>query len=170
MFVNDTSRLPDSGRVCVMGFQPKPGTDRKFYSLQINAARAEVEPMTEPRNPHHVLGVGAEIVADSGPVFAAYFAGSRERYDTHPNYREDLFVLVDGAVYSVHREGVDTRIRRGFNSRKFTLLRGGRPQRSVVYPWPWYREPFGSGAPGARSTDFLREVAAMVRDYGGARG
>jgi hypothetical protein len=170
MFVNDTSRLPDSGRVCVMGFQPSLGTDRKFYSLVINAARAEVEPMAEPRNPHQVLGVGAEIAAASGPVFAAYFAGSRERYDTHPNYGEGLFVLVDGAVYSVRRESVDTRIRRGFNSRKFTLLRGGRPQRSVVYPWPWYREPFGSGAPGSRSTDFLREVAAMVRDFGGARG
>jgi hypothetical protein len=169
MFVNDTSRLPDSGRVCVMGFQPKPGPDRKFYSLLINAARAEVEPMSEPRNHHHVLGVGAEISSGNGPVFAAYFAGSRERYDTHPNYRHGLFVLVDGAVYSVHREGVDISIRRGFNTRTFTLLRGGRPQRSVVYPWPWYREPFGSGPPGGRSADFFREVASMVRDFGGSR-
>lgn len=169
MFVNDTTRLPDSGRVCVMGFQPKPGTDRKFYSLLINAARAEVEPMSEPRNQAHVLGVGAEIPTDGGPVFAAYFAGSRERYDAHPNYKGGLFVLVDGAVYSVRDEGVDTSIRRGFNTRTFTLLRGGRPQREVVYPWPWYREPFGSGAPSTRSADFLREVATMVRDFGGAR-
>jgi len=170
MFVNDTSRLPDSGRVCVMGFQPRPDAERKFYSVLINAARAEVEPMSEPRNPAYVLGVGAEIVASTGPVFAAYFAGSRERFDTHPNYRQGLFVLVDGAVYSVQGENVDTNIRRGFTTRRFTLLRGGRPQRSVVYPWPWYREPFMSGAPGAsRSADFMRELSAMVREFGAAR-
>src|SRR5688572_22788109 len=56
MFINDTGRLPESGRVCVMGFQPsgQPG-ERKYYSLVINAARAGVEPMPEPRNAHHVL-------------------------------------------------------------------------------------------------------------------
>jgi hypothetical protein len=167
MFVNDTSRLPDSGRVCVMGFQSRPDVERKFYSLLINAARAEVEPMAEPRNPAYVLGVGAEIAAISGPVFAAYFAGSRERFDTHPNYRQGLFVLVDGAVYSVQGEDVGTRVSRGLSNRQFTLLRSGRPQRSVVYPWPWYREPFTSGAPGAsRSGDFMRELSAMVREFG----
>jgi hypothetical protein len=167
MFVNDTNRLPDSGRVCVMGFQEEQGAERKFYSLIINAARAEVEPMTEPRNPAHVLGVGAEIPAVGGPVFAAYFASSRERFDAHPNYRQGLFVLVDGAVYSVQGEHVDTTIRRGFTTRQFTLLRGGRPQRSVEYPWPWYREPFASGAPGtSRSADFMREMSAMVREFG----
>ena len=170
MFVNDTSRLPDSGRDCVMGFQPGPDAGRSFYSVVINAARAEVEPMSEPRNPAHVLGVGAQIAAATGPVFAAYFAGSRERYDAHPNYRESLFVLVDGAVYSVKGENVETRIRRGFTARHFTLLRGGRPQRSVQYPWPWYREPFTTGAPGAsRSADFMRELSAMVREFGARR-
>jgi hypothetical protein len=113
-----------------------------------------------------VLGVGAEITSITGPVFAAYFAGSRERFDAHPNYRESLFVLVDGAVYSVQGENVDTSIRRGLRTRRFTLLRGGRPQRSVQYPWPWYREPFASGAPGAsRSADFMRELSAMVREF-----
>lgn len=167
MFINDTGRLPESGRVCIMGFQPEadPGP-RRYYSLVINAARAEVEPMTEPRNPHHVLGVGAHIESVNGPVFAAYFAGNRERYDMHPDYRQSLFVLVDGAVYGVQTEKVDTDLRRGFSRRKFTLLRGGRPQRSVEYPWPWYREPFVSGTPGAsRSGDFLRELAVMVREY-----
>jgi hypothetical protein len=167
MFVNDTSRLPDSGRVCVMGFQAAQSAERKFYSLIINAARAEVEPMAEPRNPAYVLGVGAEISAVAGPVFAAYFAASRERFDVHPNYRQALFVLVDGAVYSVRGEKVGTTIRRGFSRRRFTLLRGGRPQRSVEYAWPWYREPFMTGAPGAsRSADFMREMSAMVREFG----
>lgn len=151
-----------------MGFQPEPATERKYYSLLINAARAEVQPMPEPRNPAHVLGVGCEIQSVSGPVFAAYFAGLRERYDAHPNYAQGLYVLVDGAVYSVRGEGIDTTIRRGFSTRQFTLLRGDRPQRSVEYPWPWYREPFTSGAPGAsRSADFLREMSAMVREFGG---
>jgi hypothetical protein len=167
MFVNDTSRLPDSGRVCVMGFQAQPSADRKFYSLIIDSARAEVEPMAEPRNPAYVLGVGSEVSSTSGPVFAAYFAATRERFDAHPNYRQQLFVLVDGAVYSVRGEGVDTSIRRGFSTRRFTLSRGGRPQRSVEYAWPWYREPFLSGAPGtARSADFMREMSAMVREFG----
>ena len=67
MFVNDTGRLPDSGRVCVMGFQPEASGTRTYYSLLINAARAEVEPMAEPRNPAHVLGVGAEIASVNGP-------------------------------------------------------------------------------------------------------
>ena len=80
MFVNDTGRLPDSGRVCVMGFQPDSSGTRTYFSLFINAARAEVEPMAEPRNPAHVLGVGAEIASVNGPVFAAYFAASRERF------------------------------------------------------------------------------------------
>jgi hypothetical protein len=167
MFINDTGRLPDSGRVCVMGFQPEPATERKYYSLSINAARAEIEPMPEPRNPAHVLGVGSEIQSVNGPVFAAYFAGSRERYDAHPNYAQGLFVLVDGAVYAVSAEGIDTSIRRRFGTREFTLLRGNRPQRSVVYPWPWWREPFTSGAPGSsRSADFLRELSAMIREFG----
>jgi hypothetical protein len=168
MFINDTGRLPDSGRVCVMGFQPEPATERKYYSLSIVAARAEVEPMAEPRNPAYVLGVGCEIQAVNGPVFAAFFAGSRERYDAHPNYAQSLFVLVDGAVYSVRGEGVGTTIRRKFSTREFTLLRGDRPQRSVEYPWPWYREPFTTGAPGtSRSTDFLREMSGMIREFGG---
>ncbi len=80
--------------------------------------------------------------------------------------RSGLFVLVDGAVYAVKAEQIDTSIRRGFSTREFTLLRGDRPQRSVDYPWPWYREPFVSGASGVRSGDFLREMSAMVRDYG----
>jgi hypothetical protein len=150
-----------------MGFQPsgQPG-ERKYYSLVINAARAGVEPMPEPRNAHHVLGVGAEIDSVNGPVFAAYFAGNRERYDVYPDYRQSLYVLVDGAVYGVQSEKIITQIQRGLRRRKFTLLRGGRPQRSVEYSWPWYREPFTTGAPGAsRSDDFLRELSAMVREY-----
>ena len=35
-----------------------------------------------------------------------------------------------------------------------------------VYRWPWYREPFMSGGGGVRSGDFLREMSAMVREYG----
>ena len=122
--------------------------------------------MAEPRNPAHVLGVGAEIASENGPVFAAYFAASRERFDAQPNYKTGLFVLVDGAVYAVKAEQIGTSIRRGFTTRKFTLLRGDRPQRSVVYPWPWYREPFMSGGAGVHSADFLREMSSMVRDYG----
>ena len=165
MFINDTGRLPDFGRVCVMGFQTKQGGSKTYYSLLIDAARAEVEPMAEPRNPAHVLGVGAQIESVNGPVFAAYFAASRERFDAQPNYKDGLFVLVDGAVYSVKAENIDTTIRRGFTTREFTLLRGDRPQRGVRYRWPWYREPFVSGNGGVRSGDFLREMVAMVREY-----
>ena len=167
MFVNDTGHLPESGRVCVAGFQPDQSPPRAWYSVLINAARATVEPMAEPRNPAYVLGVGSEIQSLKGPVFAAYFAASRERFDTQPNYKGALYVLVDGAVYSVRQEKVTTSIRRGLTTRKFTLLRGDRPQRSVEYPWPLYREPFLSSDPGlARSQDFLREMSTMVRAYG----
>lgn len=166
MFVNDTSRLPDSGRVCVQGFSGSQLGSGAFYSLTIVAARASVEPMAEPRNPAHVLGVGAEIDSAKGPVFAAYFAASRERFDLQPNYRQGLFVLVDGAVYAVASEKITTTIRRGFSKREFILSRGDRPQRSVVYRWPWYREPFASAKPGlSQSKDFLRVLAAMVEAY-----
>jgi len=148
-----------------MGFQPESSGTRTFYSLHINAARAEVEPMGEPRNPAHVLGVGSEIQSVNGPVFAAYFGASRERFGARPNYKSGLFVLVDGAVYAVGPEQIDTSIRRRFSTREFTLLRGDRPQRSVVYRWPWYREPFVSGSSGIRSGDFLREMSAMVKEY-----
>src|SRR5690349_5868745 len=157
MFVNDTGRLPDSGRVCVMGFQPDTSGTRTYFSLFINAARAEVEPMAEPRNPAHVLGVGAEIASLNGPVFAAYFAASRERFDAQPNYQGGLFVLVDGAVYSVRGETVSTSIRRGITTRDFTLSRGDRPQRSVEYRWPMFR---------GNSGDFLSTMSEMVRTYG----
>ena len=77
-------------------------------------------------------------------------------------------IPLDGAVYEVRAESIDTTIRRRFSTREFTLLRGDRPQRSVEYPWPWYREPFASGAPGsAGSADFMREMSAMIREYGG---
>lgn len=165
MFINDTGRLPDSGRVCVIGFQAEQGGSKTYYSLLIDAARAEVEPMAEPRNPAHVLGVGSRIESVNGPVFAAYFAASRERFDAQPNYKGGLFVLVDGAVYSVKAENIDTTIRRGFTTREFTLLRGDRPQRSVKYRWPLYREPFRSVNGAVRSGDFMREIVAMVREY-----
>jgi hypothetical protein len=166
MFINDTGRLPDSGRVCVLGFQSGISGPKTYYSIHIEAARAEVAPMAEPRNAHHVLGVGAEIRSVKGPVFAAYFAASRERYDTEPNYKSGLYVLVDGAVYAVKAEDVGTTIRRRFSTREFTLLRGDRPQRKVEYSWPWYREPFMNAAPGhVRSADFMRELEAMVRTY-----
>ena len=148
-----------------MGFQTQQGGSKTYYSLLIDAARAEVEPMAEPRNPAHVLGVGSTIESVNGPVFAAYFAASRERFDAQPNYKGGLFVLVDGAVYSVKDENVDTTIRRRFTTREFTLLRGDRPQRSVQYRWPWYREPFRSVNGAVRSADFLREIVAMVREY-----
>jgi hypothetical protein len=167
MFVNDTSRLPESGRVCVAGFRAAPGAAAVFYSLFIDAARAEVTPTNEPRNPAYVLGVGAEIQSVKGPVFAAYFAASRERFDAEPNYRGGLFVLVDGALYSVSAEDVGSTIRRGLTTREFTLLRAERPQRRVEYAWPWYREPFVQAKPGhVRSGDFLREMSAMIDIYG----
>ena len=169
MFVNDTGHLPESGRVCVAGFQTQAREEgkgtRTFYSLEIHAARAEIEPMSEPRNPAHVLGVGCEIQSLKGPVFAAYFAASRERFEAGPNYKAGLFVLVDGAVYAVNAEGIGTTIRRRFSTREFTLLRADRPQRTVEYPWPWYREPFVSSG-HVRSQDFLREMSSMVRTYG----
>ena len=118
MFINDTGRLPDSGRVCVMGFQTQQGGSKTYFSLLIDAARAEVEPMAEPRNPAHVLGVGTQIESVNGPVFAAYFAASRERFDAQPNYNNGLFVLVDGAVYSVRGEQVTTAMRRGLTTRE----------------------------------------------------
>jgi hypothetical protein len=148
-----------------MGFQGKQGGTNTYFSLFIDAARAEVAPMAEPRNPAHVLGVGTQIESVKGPVFAAYFAASRERFDAQPNYRNGLFVLVDGAVYAVKAENIDTTIRRGFTTREFTLLRGDRPQRSVEYRWPWYREPFVSAGGAVRSGDFMREMVAMVREY-----
>jgi hypothetical protein len=148
-----------------MGFQAQQGGSKTYYSLLIDAARAEVEPMAEPRNPAHVLGVGSTIESVNGPVFAAYFAASRERFDAQPNYKSGLFVLVDGAVYSVKAENVDTTIRRRLTTREFTLLRGDRPQRSVQYRWPWYREPFRSVNGAVRSADFMREIVAMVREY-----
>jgi hypothetical protein len=156
MFISDTGRLPESGRVCVVGYQLRQDAPRRWYNIAINAARAEVEPMNEPRNPAHVLGVGTQIETEKGPVFAAYFAASRDRFDAEPNYREALYVLVDGAVYAVRQEQIATSLRRGVTTRKFTLLRGDRPQRSVKYSWPWYR----------RSKDFLRELAVMVRAFG----
>jgi len=156
MFVNDTVRLPESGRVCVTGFRADPALPATWYSVQINAARAEVESMGEPRNPAYVLGVGSEIPSVKGPVFAAYFAGSRERFDTEPNYKNGLYVLVDGAVYAVRAENVTTSIRRGLTKREFVLSRGDRPQRSVEYSWPLYR---------ANSQDFLHQVVEMVRNY-----
>jgi hypothetical protein len=97
-------------------------------------------------------------------VFAAYFAASRERFDAEPNFKSGLYVLVDGAVYSVKDENVGTSIRRGLSTRAFTLLRQDRPQRTVEYPWPWYKEPFVSSGHG-RSRDFLREMSSMVRNY-----
>ena len=148
-----------------MGFQAQQGGSKTYYSLLIDAARAEVEPMAEPRNPAHVLGVGSTIESVNGPVFAAYFAASRERFDAQPNYKSGLFVLVDGAVYSVKAENVDTTIRRRLTTREFTLLRGDRPQRSVQYRWLWYREPFRSVNGAVRSADFMREIVAMVREY-----
>jgi hypothetical protein len=168
MFVNDTGRLPESGRVCVMDFHPGPNSSRNYYDVAINAARAEFEPMAEPpRNPAHVLGVGARLQSLKGPVLAAYFAGARDRFDAEPNYKAGLFVLVDGAVYAVRAEKISTGIRRGFGQREFILLRNDRPQRSVVYRWPIWREPFTSVKGGAtRSQDFLRELAVMVRTYG----
>lgn len=167
MFVNDTGHLPESGRVCVAGFQPDQTPPRTWYSVLINAARATVEAMPEPRNAAHVLGVGSEVQSLKGTVFAAYFAASRERFDTQPNYKSALYVLVDGAVYAVREEKVTTSIKRGLTTREFTLLRGDRPQRSVEYSWPLYREPFLSSDVGlARSQDFLREMSNMVRAYG----
>jgi hypothetical protein len=168
MFVNDTSRLPDSGRVCIAGFNSGQAANTTFYSLLIHSAHAEIEPMAEaPRAPHYVLGVGTQIESVNGPVFAAYFASSRERYDAEPNYRSGLYVLVDGAVYAVKEEHIGTTIRRGLTTREFTLLRGDRPQRKVEYAWPFYKEPFVSAKPGhARSLDFLREMSAMVHTYG----
>lgn len=166
MFVNDTSQLPESGRICVAGFGVLDDGARKYFSLQIDAARADVQSMQAPRHEAAVLGVGAEIESVNGPVFAAYFAASRDRFDAEPNYKEGLFVLVDGAVYSVAEEHIATTIRRGFSTREFVLMRDDRPQRSVQYPWPWYREPFASSRPGyVRSQDFLREMSAMVRIY-----
>lgn len=158
MFINDTGRLPESGRVCVMGFNPRQDAPKTWYAITIVAARAEVEPMAEPRNAHHVLGIGTQIEGVKGPVFAAYFAASRERFDTAPNYKDGLFVLVDGAVYSVRKENIATTLKRGLTTREFTLSRGDRPQRSVKYSWPIYRF--------SQSGDFLGEMAAMVRAYG----
>ena len=167
MFVNDTRGLPESGRVCVAGFQSEKDGPKTYYSLFIDTARAAVEPMPEPRNPAYVLGVGTHVQSLKGPVFAAYFAASRERFDAEPNYKEALFVVVDGAVYSVNEEKIGTTIRRRLTTREFTLLRDDRPQRSVQYRWPWYREPFAQATPGhVRSEDFLREMAAMVETYG----
>jgi len=167
MFVNDTANLPESGRVCIAGFRREADGADSHYSLSIDAARAVVAPMPEPRNPWYVLGIGAEIQSVKGPVFAAYFAGSRERFEAQPNYRHGLFVLVDGAVYAVRDEGIGTTIRRGLTTREFTLLRADRPQRTVEYPWPWYKEPFAQAKPGhVRSADFLREMSAMIQTYG----
>ena len=159
MFVNDTGRLPDSGRVCVVAFAPGQPDAMSYFNVEINAARAEVEPMGEPRNPAHVLGVGSEIRSLKGPVFAAYFAATRDRFDTEPNYKGGLYVLVDGAVYGVRQENISTSIHRGFGQRKFTLLRGDRPQRSVAYHWPWYRQL-------QSSQDFMHAMSAMVQAYG----
>jgi hypothetical protein len=142
-----------------MGFQVDPALPKTYFSLTINAARAEVEPMSEPRNPAHVLGVGSEIQSLKGPVFAAYFAATRDRFDAEPNYKAGLYVLVDGAVYGVRQENISTSIHRGFGQRKFTLLRGDRPQRSVAYHWPWYRQL-------QISQDFMHAMSAMVQAYG----
>ena len=141
-----------------MGFDPRQDAPKTWYAITIVAARAEVEPMAEPRNAHHVLGLGTQIDGVDGPVFAAYFAASRERFDAGPNYKNGLFVLVDGAVYAVRKENVATTLKRGLTTREFTLLRGDRPQRSVKYRWPLYKF---SG-----SKDFMGEMAVMVRSYG----
>jgi hypothetical protein len=142
-----------------VGFRRDPGAAKSWYQLSINAARAEVEPMGEPRNLAHVLGVGGEIQSVKGRVFAAYFAASRDRFDAEPNYKGGLYVLVDGAVYAVRQEKVSTALKRGFSTRHFTLLRGDRPQRSIEYSWPWHQQL-------STSQDFLQVLGSMVDTYG----
>jgi hypothetical protein len=67
----------------------------------------------------------------------------------------------------VRDERIGATIRRGLTTRVFELSRGGRPQRKVEYPWPWYKEPFAQAKPGhVRSEDFLRELSAMIQSYG----
>jgi hypothetical protein len=51
-------RLPDSGR-SASWVPGRTGCANTYYSVTVIAARAEVETMAEPRNPAHVLGVGA---------------------------------------------------------------------------------------------------------------
>ena len=140
---------------------------KTYYSLHINAARAEVEPMAEPRNPAHVLGVGGEMQSFKGPVFAAYFAATRDRFDAEPNYKGGLFVLVDGAVYAVRKEKHRHQRSGAVSPRaSFTLLRGDRPQRSVEYPLALVSRAVLSANPGMScSQDFLREMSAMVQAY-----
>ena len=123
--------------------------------------------MSEPRNPAHVLGVGASINSVNGPVFAAYFAASRERFDAQPNYRSGFFVLVDGAVYAVKAEQIDTRIRRGFGEREFAAAawRPAAAQGSCI-PGRGTASRSSRAGSGVRSGDFLREMSAMVREYG----
>ena len=160
MFVNDTGRLPDSGRVCVVCFQRNPAASKTYYNVDINAARAEVEPMAEPRNPAHVLGVGSEIQTVKGPVFAAYFAATRDRYDAEPDYKGGLFVLVDGAVYGVRQENVSTSIRRGFSSRALhpDARRSPAAQRRIFLAL--------ASAVLRTAQDFLHVMSGMVRAYG----
>ena len=150
MFINDTARLPESGRVCVMAFQARSSATPAFYSVDINAARAEFEPMDEPRNPAHVLGVGSEIQSVKGPVFAAYFAASRDRFDAEPNYKGGLFVLVDGAVYAVRQEKIATTHPPRLQQARIHAAARRPPATQRRVPWPWYREPFVSTSPGHR--------------------
>ena len=167
MFVNDTGRLPGFRASLCHGLPgASSGGTKTFYSLLINAARAEVEPMAEPRNPAHVLGVGTQIDSVNGPVFAAYFAASRERFDAQPNYKSGFFVLVDGAVYSgegrTDRHQHPPRLqharvhaaawRSAAAQRRLSLAAVPRTVSSRV-----------NGA--VRSGDFLREIVAMVREY-----
>ena len=62
-------------------------------------------------------------------------------------------------MYAVRQENVTTSLRRGFSTRRFTLLRGDRPQRSVEYPWPWHQQL-------SSARDFLHVMSGMVRTYG----
>ena len=134
--------------------------------MTINAARAEVEPMAEPRNPAHVLGVGSEIQAVKGPVFAAYFAASRDRFDAEPNYKGGLFVLVDGAVYGCARKASPPPCAAASARASSRCCAAIARSAASSIPGPGTANRSCPPSPAMRSRDFLREMSVMVRAYG----
>jgi hypothetical protein len=140
----------------------------KFYALTVSGPRAKVSKLEKKPGNHEVLGFGTFVETTKGPIFAAYFATSRDNVDAAPDYEKRLIFAVDGAIADSRVENVRIEIAGGFNERTARLFRGTAEVSCVKYAWPWHRELFGSffSDPfGHRSRDFFMELSSMAKSY-----
>jgi hypothetical protein len=105
----------------------------KAYTLSITRDAVSVSVREDGAQLEEILGFASWLTTQSGPLFVAYFAGTRASAETAPAYEKDLWLVIGRELFDLSSPALSVKLRQGIWYRTLRVQTAHQTLASVRY-------------------------------------